>query len=65
MKDVAGMTFAECFNMSQVYTLKLDPKERARIEKLEIFDEFEEWELLSKHYCVCLGKRISDPEIES
>lgn len=46
MKDVAGMTFAECYNMSQVYSLKLDHAERIRIEKLEIFDEFEEWELL-------------------
>ncbi len=46
MKEVAGMTSAECFNMSEIYTKKLDPEERKRIEKLEIFDEFEEWELL-------------------
>ena len=64
MKEVAGMTFAECYNMSDVYTKKLDHKERLRIEKLEIFDEFEEWELLQKHYCLCLGKRIADPKID-
>lgn len=64
MKDVAGMTFAECYNMNEVYYKKLDQAERLRIEKLEIFDEFEEWELLQKHYCLCLGKRISDPEID-
>ena len=47
MKEVAGMTSgAECYNMSQVYRLKLEETERQRIEKLEIFDEFEEWELL-------------------
>ena len=49
------MTTAECFNMSVVYMSKLDKVERLRIEKIEIFDEFEEWELLQSHYCLCLG----------
>lgn len=40
------MTEAECFNMSIVYSKKIDASERARIEKLEIFDEFEEWDML-------------------
>lgn len=46
MKDVAGMTDAECHNMNVIYGVKLDSVERARIEKIEIFDEFEEWEML-------------------
>lgn len=46
--------------MNEVYYKKLDQNERSRIEKLEIFDEFEEWELLQNHYCLCLGKRIND-----
>jgi tRNA wybutosine-synthesizing protein 4 len=46
MKGPAGMTSAECFNMNQIYAKRLDQIERARIEKLEIFDEFEEWDLL-------------------
>jgi hypothetical protein len=41
-----GFTKAEGFNMNEVYNKKLDKTERLRIEKLEIFDEFEEWELL-------------------
>ena len=49
--------------MSEVYLKKLDPAERSRIEKLEIFDEFEEWDLLQSHYCLCLGKRISGEEV--
>lgn len=65
MKEVAGMTSSECYDMSQIYAKTLDQQEKARIEKLEIFDEFEEWELLQKHYCLCLGKRIEDPEIDS
>lgn len=59
------MATAEAYNMSVVYNKKLDEKERHRIEKIEIFDEFEEWELLQKHYCLCLGKRISNPDLDS
>ena len=59
------MPEAECLNMSLVYSRKLDKTERMRIEKLEIFDEFEEWELLQKHYCLCLGKRVDDPNVSS
>ena len=65
MKTAAGMTSAECYNMSQIYSKKLDQTERARVDKLEIFDEFEEWELLQKHYCVCFAKRIADPTIDA
>lgn len=59
------MATAECYNMSQIYAKRLEQTEKQRIEKLEIFDEFEEWELLQKHYCVCLGKRIADPSIDA
>lgn len=45
MKEV-GFTDVECVNMNAAYYKRFDSKERARIEKLEIFDEFEEWELL-------------------
>ena len=60
MLEVGSMTEAECYDLHDVYTLKLEATEKARIEKLEIFDEFEEWELLQSHYCICLGKRIAD-----
>lgn len=62
LKEHAGMTVAECYNMSVVYGRKLDAAERARIEKLEIFDEYEEWDLLSSHYCVSLGRRFVKDE---
>ena len=39
-------TEAECHTMCTVYSEKLDKNEKARIEKLEIFDEFEEWNML-------------------
>ena len=60
MKESAEMHNAECYNMSIVYSTKLDATERSRIEKLELFDEFEEWDLLQSHYCLCLGRRFTD-----
>jgi tRNA wybutosine-synthesizing protein 4 len=62
MIEFGAMSSAECFNMQTIYNSKLDKTEKARIEKLEIFDEYEEWEMLSIHYCVSLGKRISAEE---
>eukprot|EP00041_Stephanoeca_diplocostata_P031323 m.973415 g.973415 ORF g.973415 m.973415 type:complete len:89 (-) comp23935_c2_seq7:364-630(-) len=38
-------------DMNQVYA-KLSPAERSRIQKLEIFDEVEEWHLINAHYCI-------------
>jgi tRNA wybutosine-synthesizing protein 4 len=53
--------------MSYVYGNKLnDQGERTRIEKIEMFDEFEEWDLLQSHYCLCLsvrGDKIKDLHI--
>jgi hypothetical protein len=46
MIEVANMNEAECLDLHDVYCQRLDQKEKQRIEKLEIFDEFEEWELL-------------------
>jgi hypothetical protein len=36
----------ECITMREVYDTRLDKNEKARIENLEIFDEFEEWNIL-------------------
>ncbi len=42
--------------MRRVYESSfLDPSERARVERLEIVDELEEWSLLMDHYCLCLA----------
>ena len=35
-----------CETMDVIYRDRLDATERQRIERLEIFDEFEEWNLL-------------------
>ena len=43
--------------MTEVYNKCLDGAEKTRIEKLEMFDEFEEWVLLQDHYCIAFGSR--------
>lgn len=38
---------AECLPMNRLYSERLNTEgEKTRIEKIELFDEFEEWELL-------------------
>lgn len=42
--------------MNRIYAEKLnEANEKSRIEALEMFDEFEEWELLQSHYCITLA----------
>lgn len=45
--------FAE--DMLTLYRGMLDPKDRARVEGIELFDEFEEWDLIMSHYCMSVG----------
>ena len=56
----AGFARAEVLSMGDVYNRCLDPGDRRRIARLEIFDEFEEWNLMQSHYCIALGM-ISNP----
>ena len=50
MSDIlsaSGDVKTECLPMTTIYRDKLnDQGEKSRIEKLELFDEFEEWDLL-------------------
>jgi tRNA wybutosine-synthesizing protein 4 len=55
---------AESVSMATVYNERLNGEnERTRIEKLEMFDEFEEWTMLQNHYCLSLGKRLPSGQI--
>ena len=53
----AGFTDIEGYPMIEVYNNYLDVNEKTRIEKLELFDEFEEWELIQNHYCLILASK--------
>ena len=61
MNDLASskgkqMVHCESLSLNQIYASKLNEEgERTRIERLEMFDEFEEWDLLQGHYCVTLA----------
>eukprot|EP00053_Salpingoeca_punica_P005865 m.57004 g.57004 ORF g.57004 m.57004 type:complete len:340 (+) comp13429_c0_seq2:153-1172(+) len=46
-----GWDSADAVDMNEVYR-RLPAEERARVEKLEIFDELEEWTLINSHYCM-------------
>jgi tRNA wybutosine-synthesizing protein 4 len=50
----------EAFDMLNVYHKLLSPTELKRIEKLEIFDEFEEFHLMMAHYAFTLAVNGDD-----
>jgi len=56
----AGWERAETRSMAALYQGAIDPGDRRRIELLEIFDEFEEWNLIQAHYCVALGVQAGE-----
>ena len=41
--------------MNQVYYQYLDSKDVSRIQRLELFDELEEWHLIQGHYCIAVA----------
>lgn len=45
------------WDMNDVYNFYLSKEETKRIEKLELFDEFEEWHLIQAHYHISLAYR--------
>ncbi|XP_043711635.1 leucine carboxyl methyltransferase 1 homolog isoform X2 [Telopea speciosissima] len=47
-----GWQKAVAWDMLRVYSNFIDAQERHRIERLELFDEFEEWNMMQEHYCV-------------
>uniref|UniRef100_A0A0A9A637 Uncharacterized protein n=1 Tax=Arundo donax TaxID=35708 RepID=A0A0A9A637_ARUDO len=55
-----GWQRAVAWDMLRIYNDFIDSEERRRIERLELFDEFEEWHMMQEHYCVAYG--INDAE---
>jgi len=50
-----GWGSAKSYDMDHLYKHALDPADRARVEKLEVFDEFEEWHMIQEHYSISVG----------
>nr|XP_009796080.1 PREDICTED: tRNA wybutosine-synthesizing protein 4 isoform X3 [Nicotiana sylvestris] len=67
-----GWQKAVAWDMLRVYSDFIEAQERRRIERLEIFDEFEEWYMMQEHYCVtyaindamCLFKEFGFPNTQ-
>lgn len=47
-----GWQKSVAWDMLKIYNDFIDAQERRRIERLELFDEFEEWYMMQEHYCV-------------
>jgi tRNA wybutosine-synthesizing protein 4 len=51
------------WDMNKIYRTFMDAHDVRRIEKLEMFDEYEEWHLFQGHYCIsmaCIDTNISE-----
>ena len=58
-----NLLHVESISMNRIYSDKLnEANEKTRIERLEMFDEFEEWDLLQSHYCITLAVCSNDQE---
>ncbi|XP_038977329.1 leucine carboxyl methyltransferase 1 homolog isoform X1 [Phoenix dactylifera] len=55
-----GWQRAVAWDMLQIYNEFIEIQEKHRIERLELFDEFEEWYMMQEHYCVACA--INDAE---
>ncbi|KAG0738754.1 hypothetical protein G6F57_007173 [Rhizopus arrhizus] len=57
-----GWQHAEAVDINTVHDKCLSREELARITKLEMLDELEEWHMLSAHYCIAWAYKTKDFE---
>ena len=58
-----GFKINQIEDMKTLYTKGTDPQERSMIEKLEMLDEWEEWNIMQTHYFVSLSHNfVADSE---
>jgi hypothetical protein len=50
-----GFKHTEIDDMKQLYQKATDPAEKARIEKIEMLDEWEEWNIMQTHYFISVS----------
>ena len=50
-----GFTKAYCNDMDKLYSWFITDADRKRIERIEYFDEYEEWHLIQGHYCILVA----------
>ena len=59
-----GSNQVEVYNMLNLYNKVIIKEEKVRIEKIEMMDEFEEWNLIQNHYCFGIALKTSDSNYE-
>jgi hypothetical protein len=47
-------------DMKQLYQKATDPAEKARIEKIEMLDEWEEWNIMQTHYFISVSTNFDE-----
>ena len=63
--EKTGYTQIEVHDMLKLYDRIISKEERNRIEKIELMDEFEEWNLIQSHYCFGVAVKNSDKQYEA
>jgi len=58
----AGYDSSKLHDMWQVYFNELPSLERARIEKLQWLDEFEEFQLMQQHYFISMSTKVTNKD---
>lgn len=51
----SGCDVAHACTMLTIYNNLIPLSEKTRINRIEMLDEIEEWEMLMSHYCVSIG----------
>ncbi|KAL1921332.1 uncharacterized protein VTP21DRAFT_11048 [Calcarisporiella thermophila] len=57
-----GWTYADSVDIEKIHDRHIDPVELTRISRLEMLDEFEEWRLLARHYCIAWAYKAQSNE---
>ncbi|KJP87702.1 hypothetical protein AK88_02597 [Plasmodium fragile] len=55
-----GWSHVYISDMNEIYDYHLSTDEKKKIEKIEMFDEFEEWRLLQNHYFIIVAFSCSE-----
>lgn len=50
-----GWQRSAALDMDRIYLHWLDAADKTRVERLEVFDEYEEWHMIQEHYCLVFG----------
>jgi len=62
--ETMGWPQVEVYDMNDVYYKCLPRDQVRRAERIEIFDEFEEWHMMQAHYCVILTVQSPDGQLD-